>query len=189
MGVIVLDDNGDGQLKGIIEICKSSSCSSGAKLRGAHYAAGRMLAVKIAEREKIKHGVAVVIMMRAGLPFGLGIADKMEECRLSVDVFFNDDTDRLEPDNYEKIIFVDAVVRTGKAISLLADSVAGEWSDKIVFATNVLDHTGASGFVDRTLYAVRVSGNSYKGTSLKTIEGGKGPDTGDRLFFSDFYRQ
>lgn len=187
MGVIVLDGNRDEELKEIIAICKSSSCSSGAKLRKAHYRAGEKIADLIVKNEKLTGKVAIVIMMRAGLPFGLGIADRMEECGLFIDVFFsNVKISELNPDDYEKIIFVDAVIRTGNEISESAQSVAED--KKVIFAANVLDYTGVSRFSDKTLYAVRVSENSYKGTAQKKIEGGKGPDTGDRLFFSAFYQ-
>jgi len=49
-----------------------------------------------------------------------------------------------------------------------------------------LDETAIPNFDGRTVYTVRISKTSFIGAIQKTISNGKGPDTGDRLFDSDF---
>ena len=57
----------------------------GNKLRQAHYRLGQLIANEIIKYSK-KEEYAVLIMMRAGLFFGNGIADQIEEAGLGVSI-------------------------------------------------------------------------------------------------------
>ena len=178
--------NSTTQLEEIISLCKSDSGVCGKKLREAHTEAGRLLGAEISKNNGWE-SVAVIIMMRAGLPFGLGIADELEANK-KVRIFFSTKEQviplNFKIDEFDKILIVDAVIRTGKGMLELAEKLGAP--DKIVFATNVIDESGIDNFKGKTVYAVRSSKHSFIGTKQKTIERGKGPDTGDRLFCSDF---
>ncbi|TOR10989.1 phosphoribosyl transferase, partial [Vibrio parahaemolyticus] len=76
----------------LINICKSSSMSMGYKLRNAHYQLGEIIAEPIAKSSNQQQNYAVLILMRAGLCFGNGIADKLEQLGGNVSIIFvNDD--------------------------------------------------------------------------------------------------
>jgi hypothetical protein len=79
----------------------------------------------------------------------------------------------------------DAVIHTGKEILALADKLDCE---RIIFATNVLDELAIPRFEGQTVYAVRISDNSFVGAAQTAVSGGKGPDTGRRLFDTTFYK-
>lgn len=167
------------ELSEIIAICKSTSGVCGKRLRGAHMSAGRLLGERIAADVRAL-SYAVVIDMRGGLPFGLGIADSLEAYG-KVGVFFSAKEkpvpENFDVDKFERIIIVDAAIRTGKKLTELADKLNAP--DKIIYAANVIDASGIPNFEGKTVYAVRSSQNSFVG-------GVNGPDTGDRLFFSDY---
>lgn len=184
MGLNLL--NKTNQLEEIISICKSDSGICGKRLREAHNSAGRLIGGEILSKDSASC-YAVIIMMRAGLPFGLGVADSLEDGR-KVSVFFSTKEQVMPLDLYvndfDKIVIVDAVIRTGKSILDLESKLGVP--DKTIFATNVLDETGINNFSGKTVYAVRTSKHSFIGSEQKVIKSGKGPDTGKRLFCSDF---
>ena len=184
MGLTLL--NKTKQIEDIIATCKSDSGVCGKALRKAHNLAGQLLGAEISASNDGEN-FAVVIMMRAGLPFGLGIADELEDSK-KVQIFFST-KEQVVPlnfniDEFDKILIVDAVIRTGKGMLALAEKLGS--LDKIIFATNVIDESGIQNFNGKTVYAVRSSKHSFIGSAQKIIEFGKGPDTGDRLFCSDF---
>ncbi|MDE6690474.1 MAG: phosphoribosyltransferase, partial [Clostridia bacterium] len=174
MGVILLQPTE--KLSEIIGICKSSSGVCGKRLRDAHMTAGRLLGERIAADGRALN-YAVVIAMRAGLPFGLGIADALEEDG-NVRIFFSTKEkpvpENLNVDSFGKIIIADAVIRTGNDMISLADKFSAP--DKIIYATNVIDASGIPNFEGKTVYAVRSSQNSFVGSEQKFVGGGKGPD-------------
>jgi len=176
------------ELESLIKICKSDSQSYGLKLREAHYELGKMLAKKIYENLS-ENEITVIIMMRAGLCFGLGIADELEIFGLNISIlfYFNDEQWKKEKINWiqeltNKIILVDAVINTGDSIIQLAKSVKNE--KDIIYASNVLSYKAVQIFQDKNLYTTRISEKSFIGSKVSTVKDGKGPDTGDRLFYT-----
>lgn len=165
----------------LIDVCKSDSGVAGKKLREAHTKLGSLVAKTISQDF---HGekFAVVIMMRSGLSFGMGIADELD-----TSVLFYDDKNlslfesQLQ-DNPQlqgcRMILCDGVVNTGKTILELAN---GYPSYRPIIATNVISEK-YEGDDMIPVYASRISKNSYTGAKQKTISNGKGPDTSDRLF-------
>jgi len=171
-----------------INVCKSASGVCGSKLRKAHYFLGDALGIQIAlDLNNIKR-IAIIIMMRAGIPFAMGVADALEDANKTVNIFFsvkdNPVPDIFDPSEYDLVIIADAVIKTGTSMVELENSIGHH---NTIFATNVLDQASIMNFNTKTIYAVRTSENSYIGATQKTIYEGKGPDTGDRLYYSDFY--
>ena len=185
MGVKLL--NWNERVESITKICKSDSGICGKRLREAHIEAGELLANKILESVDAK-SFAVIIVMRAGLPFGLGIANGLEDNKKEVSVFFSSKEEIVptdfEVEEFDKIIISDGVIRTGKSMFELEEKLKA--SNKIIFAANVVDKTSLASFVEKDLFAVRVSSNSFVGAKQNFVEKGKGPDTGGRLFNSNF---
>jgi uracil phosphoribosyltransferase len=170
-----------------IALCKSDSGVCGTKLRNAHKVLGGIIGARIARRYAGHNRAAVVVMMRAGLPFAIGIADGLEESGRSASIFFSakekPTPGGFDAARFDMVIIADAVIRTGMGMLELA---AGMPCEKIIFAANVLDETGIINFAGHTVFAVRISKNSFIGSKQKAVSGGRGPDTGDRLFSSDF---
>ncbi len=162
-----------------ITLCKSTSNCTGRALRRAHYELGQEVA-KIIKDDAKENDFAVIVMMRSGLPFGMGIADYFD-CPV---LFYNGDAIDLSTQLQEnklqdkKLILCDGVVNTGKSMYALIEECKLK---NIIIATNVL-----SDKVDRTkmipIYTTRISQNSFVGTKQKVVVDGKGPDTSDRLF-------
>jgi hypothetical protein len=65
------------ELEELIAVCKSMSQINGIKLRDSHYKLGKLLCNKML-KEIHYDEFTIIIMMRAGLCFGLGIADELE---------------------------------------------------------------------------------------------------------------
>jgi len=152
------------------------------------YKRERFILSAIASQEKGVKKYAIMVLMRAGLPFGLGIADKLETLEKNVRVFFSAKEKELPDDfnasDYDRIILADAVIESGNSILGLAEKICV--NEKIIFATNVLSHKAVAKFEKFNLYAIRVSQVSFTGSAQKTVSNGKGPDTGERLFNSGF---
>ena len=163
-----------------IALCKSNSNCTGKVLRVTHYELGQEVA-KMIKADAEKNDFAVIIMMRSGLSFGMGVADFFD-----CPVLFHDDQNnvdlsaQLQENNLQdkKLILCDGVVNTGKSIYSLIKACK---LMNVIIATNVL-----SDKVDRAkmipIYATRISQNSFVGTKQKSVVNGKGPDTSDRLF-------
>lgn len=163
-----------------IALCKSNSNCTGKVLRVTHYELGQEVA-KMIKADAGKNDFAVIIMMRSGLSFGMGVADFFD-----CPVLFHDDKNnvdlsvQLQENNLQdkKLILCDGVVNTGKSIYSLIEACKLK---NVIIATNVL-----SDKVDRTkmipIYTTRISQNSFVGTKQKLVVNGKGPDTSDRLF-------
>jgi uracil phosphoribosyltransferase len=176
------------ELESLITICKSDSQICGVKLRETHYKLGKMLAKRILD-DLPEHDITLIIMMRAGLCFGLGIADELEIFGLKTSVlfYFNDEQWKEEKLNWSheltnKIILTDAVINTGDNIIRIAQAVKN--NKNIIYATNVISYKAIQKFEDKCLYTTRISEKSFIGSKVSTIKDGKGPDTGDRLFFT-----
>jgi hypothetical protein len=189
MGITTLTENCNEQMiSDCISICKSDSGISGTKLREAHYTLGVHLGKLIVNQERAAKKYSVIILMRAGLPFGLGIADGLEMFENNVRVFFSTKEKEIPDDfntsNFDRIILADAVIESGNSILSLAEKIYT--FDKTIFAANVLSNKAVSKFEKLNVYTVRVSQVSFKGSAQKNITNGKGPDTGERLFDSSF---
>jgi len=169
-------------VKDAISVCRSDSGICGTRLRAAHQYLGGILADRIGQQNSGIKKTALMIMMRAGLLFGLGLADGLEKRGLAVDIFF-DTEGRLPAADYDLMIVADGVIRTGEKMRVLADRIR---HPNTILAANVLDESGIPELDGRKVYAVRISKNSFIGAAQKTVADGKGPDTGDRLFSSDF---
>ena len=172
------------QVKAQISKCLSSSNVCGKDLRQAHYYLGKQLAAQIvSERGFNGATIGVLIMMRAGLPLGLGIADRLEESN-NVDILFSSSASN-DYTKYDCVIVADAVINTGKTIFEAIERID---ANKVIVATNVIAEKHMGNFDGLDTYAVRISTNSFTGSKVKTVSNGKGPDTGDRLFCSYFYK-
>ena len=165
----------------LIDICKSDSAITGKSLRGAHNKLGSLVA-KMLVQDFPKEKFTVVIMMRSGLSFGMGIADELDSPVLFYDdknpeLFASQLQDNPQLNGY-RFILCDGVVNTGKTILELAEEYHNY---RPIIATNVI----SAKYNNNNLipvYATRKSKHSYTGAKQKTIYDGKGPDTSDRLF-------
>ena len=166
----------------LIMKCKSSSNVCGLALRNAHYNLGKCLGNQIAtERILIDMKIAVLLMMRAGLPFGLGIADELEKNN-KIKIFFS--TQENDFSDFDLVIIADAVINTGKTVLEEKQKLINK---KVIVATNVLSDKYLDKFSELDIYTVRISEHSYKGSNSKVIANGTGPDTGERLFSNTFF--
>jgi len=188
MSIIVLDSEKNYEIKRLISLCKSDSptSGSGANLREAHYKLGGMLANEIVQNG-CGPALTVIIMMRAGLCFGMGIADKLESLDIQTSVLFhyNDEQWKKESENClhaldNDVLLVDAVINTGDNIIQLSETLPQ--NQHIIFVTNVLSEKAKEKFENRRLFTVRISQKSFVGSKTNIVQNGKGPDTGDRLF-------
>jgi len=184
--VSIFNTEKDNELGSLIDICKSDSNIHGLKLREAHYKLGNIMAKRIMN-DLLNHNVTIIIMMRAGLCFGMGIADELEilGAKTSILFYFNEEQWNKEKINSSSafvndLILVDAVINTGDSIIKFAQSIQN--NKNVIFATNVLSEKAVYKFNDKYLYTTRISEKSFKGAKISFVKNGKGPDTGDRLF-------
>lgn len=184
--ISLLDTEKSNELESLIAVCKSDSHIYGLQLREAHYKLGIIIAKKMIN-DLPNQDITVVIMMRAGLCFGMGIADGLERLgsKVSILFYFNDEQWNKEKVNCTQaltnhLILVDAVINTGDNITQFAQSIQN--NKNIFFASNVLSEKAVYKFKDKCLYTTRISEKSFKGSKVSVVKNGKGPDTGDRLF-------
>ena len=167
-----------------INKCLSSSNVCGYELRESHYYLGRKLGKEVAKYRKLQSKrVAVLIMMRAGLPFGFGVVDAIDEDN-DVTVMFSTTPDNNYND-YDVVIIADAVINTGKTIVQIANDLKNE---QVIVVTNVISDKYLDNLKDYDIFATRISEHSFKGENVKVMSGGKGPDTGERLFNNSFFK-
>lgn len=171
----------DENISAHIAVCKSDSAITGKKLRKSHYELGKEVA-KMIQSDFANEQFAVVTVMRAGLPFSLGIADYFD-----CPILFYDDKSLISieqqlSDNAQlqdkTLIICDAVINSGKTVRKIIEDLKIQ---KFIIATNVLSDRFCIG-LKYPIYASRVSTHSYVGAKQKCIVDGKGPDTGDRLY-------
>ncbi|MBO5357563.1 MAG: AAA family ATPase [Clostridia bacterium] len=164
-----------------IEICKSTSGIRGKSLRSAHNALGKRVAEAI-RKDYPKERFVIVIMLRSGVPFGLGMADLLDCPVLFYDENNIEGFKKQLAENEGllsgKIILCDAVINTGKSIKKAIQVLK---HSSVIIATNVLSSKYDTNSLI-PIYATRISENSYEGAKQSNIENGKGPDTSDRLF-------
>lgn len=179
-------------INSLINICKSNSGCTGAKLRQSHYELGKYLALNSTLLD-YKENSTIISLARAGLPFSFGIADVLDSSLLILDE--KDSmlwSNKLETCNEfikknlsiidnRNIIIVDAVIHTGKTLNTVAKEIM-PYAKQIIIVTNVIQNDAINLFSNYKLYAVRSSLNSFTGEKILSQIGEKGPDTGDRLF-------
>jgi uracil phosphoribosyltransferase len=187
MSIIYLDIE-DSEIESLIAVCKSESQIHGKLLREAHYKLGNILARKMVN-DLHNQDLTVIVMMRAGLCFGMGIADELEMSGVKISILFhfNEEQWNKEKINWTQalandIILVDAVINTGDSIIQLAQSIQNH--KKIFFVSNVISEKAVQKFEKKNLYTIRISEKNFIGSKISVIKDGKGPDTGDRLFTS-----
>lgn len=183
-----VDNNGD--IEKLISICKSNSGVMGTKLRAAHHELGERVGEMIEKEYHTDKPFAVVLLMRSASPFGQGIADVLDCPLLFLDEKhdrrwkMNDCNNRFISENHEvleksAVILADAVINTGETITQIYDTLI-QITDEILLAANVIQSEFDP--KDKIVYGTRRSDNKFKGSQVLKQEGGKGPDTGDRLF-------
>ncbi len=186
MSIFILQDHLADCDKYLIERCQSKSMETGYRLREAHYALGERMVEKILEITTVNRPeFAVLILMRAGLPFGLGIADKLEKAGNPVAVYFihHDVEDEIKAEIAGKtVILTDAVINSGNSIKQIIVTLSEVTKQSLILATTVIPKETVAQFEQFNLLAARVSSNQYQGAKVSIIQQGKGPDTGDRLF-------
>lgn len=169
-----------------IERCKSSAMETGYRLREAHSVLGTHLARHISQQYvDDKHYFVVAILMRAGLPFGMGIADELERLGHDVAIYFIDEHTKNEwivTIEHKILIIADAVVHSGQSIQEIMVQLPSHIQQNTIVATTVIPMNSLSNFTSWNIMTVRVSQNHYEGAKIRHIENGLGPDTGDRLF-------
>jgi uracil phosphoribosyltransferase len=186
MSIISLNVEKNNEVESLIAICKSESQVCGLKLREAHYKLGNILARRMVN-DLSNHAITVIVMMRAGLCFGMGIADGLDVLGVEVSILFhfNDEQWNKEKAKWTQaltndIILADAVINTGDSIIQLAQTLQN--SRNVFFVSNVISEKVLQKFSDKSLYTIRISEKSFVGSKVSIVKDGKGPDTGDRLF-------
>ncbi len=183
-----IENNAD--IDKLISICKSNSGVMGTELRAAHHELGERVGMMIERNHHTDKPFAVVLLMRSASSFGQGIADVLDCPLLFLDEKhdkrwkMNDCNNKFISENREileksAVILADAVINTGETITQIYDTLA-QITDEILLAANVIqsefDPDG------KIIYGTRRSDNKFKGSQVLKQEGGRGPDTGDRLF-------
>ena len=172
----------DDELNSLIAKCKSNSGVGGANLRKAHQRLGELMARRLCDEDD---RFAVLALMRAGMPYAMGIADGLEAAGKKVAIFFIEkdiSESVVEGIRDRKVLIVDAVVNSGETLSKILNKLP---LDSIITTTVIPENIPLKLFEilkQNRLFAVRISPNRYKGEKVMRIENGKGPDTGDRLF-------
>ena len=175
----------DKKTENYISDCLSSSGVCGSKLREAHYYLGQEISKLIKDDYSMQNkNIALLIMMRAGLPFGMGIADNLDKSN-NVEVIFTP-LKEMDFSKFDYVLIADAVINTGRTIFEIMEQINNK---NVIVATNVLSEKNIDAFEKINVYTTRISKHSYKGSDIKVISNGNGPDTGDRLFNNHFFDQ
>lgn len=187
MAITYLENTLNDKEASLMEACKSTSGITGKKLRSAHYQLGQRMGVELLNGPiKGVTQCCILIMMRAGLPFGTGIADSLENGHNKIEVhFIHNDTVGNNTKSAladKQIILVDAVVNSGNSVKRVLNQLSKAEQTKTIIATTVIPTQIDDSFSDFQLFSIRKSENSYKGAKVSTVKDGLGPDTGDRLF-------
>jgi uracil phosphoribosyltransferase len=134
---------------------------------------GNRQGIEIADKEDI----CVMALLRAGLYAADGIRSIFKYGAYFLESNDAAETDRKYAFAHKTLIVVDAVINTGRSIKKVLNILRDAKCKRIVVATLVMHEDAkqlALDFPDVHFYALRVSGNKYKGTG--------GTDTGNRLF-------
>lgn len=176
------------ELADLISLCRSNSGISGKRLRKAHERLGNLIAPSLVNTTQHQR-FTVLIMMRAGQPFGQGIADELEQMGYETAVLFVGDNVIREQDypslDNRELIIADSVVNSGKSVCKVIDQLRlYDCTAHYQIATTVMPESAVneSRFTNTDIHTVRLSKNRYEGAKVNNVANGKGPDTGDRLF-------
>ena len=155
-------------VKELIAITKSDSGISGPELAKAHMELGRLLAGQMPRLDP--EDTTIVAMMRGGIFFAEGMYFSMG-CKFQT---YDSKHEEFKKPDTKNVIIVDSVINTGKTIRdiLMPD---------MLVACCVINETAVP-MIEKQLYTVRVSKNSYVGSDIRKQEGKIGPDTTMRLF-------
>lgn len=156
------------EIQRLIAITKSDSGISGPELVKAHISLGEALGRQMTKF--IPQETTIVALLRGGIFFAEGMYFAMG-CKLQT--FDPKHEDFLRPDT-KNVILVDSVINTGKTIMDILD-------DDMTVACCVINEQ-AIPRLEKQLYTVRVSRNSFVGSNVSRQEGKIGPDTTMRLF-------
>ena len=187
MAITYLENTLNDKEASLLEVCKSTSGISGKDLRNAHYQLGKKMGFELLNGPiKEVTNCCILIMMRAGLPFGTGIADSLESAQKRIELhFIHNDTicESIKSALVDKkIILVDAVVNSGNSIRRVLNQLSESEQSNTIIATTVVPIYIEKNCPDFPLFSIRKSENKYKGGKVSTVKDGLGPDTGDRLF-------
>jgi orotate phosphoribosyltransferase-like protein len=151
----------------LIRITKSDSGISGPDLAKAHMELGKLLGKEI-NFEPID--TTIVSILRGGIFFATGI---YLQTKYKFELYDPKNEEFKRP-NTKNIILVDSVINTGKTIKSIL-------TPDMIVACCVINEKAVRLF-ENQLYTIRVSKNSFLGTSSKKQIGEVGPDTTMRLF-------
>lgn len=188
MAITYLENKLNDKETSLLEVCKSTSGVRGKDLRNAHYQLGQKMGFELLNGPiKNEPRCCVLIMMRAGIPFGTGIADGLERDHNKIEIHFihNDIVDNgiKSALSDKQIILVDAVVNSGNSVRRVLNQLSKSEQTKTIIATTVVPAQVEESCCDfPLLFSIRKSDNQYEGAKVSTVKDGLGPDTGDRLF-------
>ena len=158
------------EVQRLIQITKSNSGISEPDFVLAHTAYMKLGQLLAAQMDFAPEDTMVVAIMRGGLFFA-------EELYFQLGCKFQTYDPRHELFQHPKtanVILVDAVINTGNTIRNILEP-------NIVAVCCVINEKAVAS-LERQLYTVRVSGNSFVGTNIQAQSGTVGPDTTLRLF-------
>jgi len=155
------------EVQKLIAVTKSDSGISGPELAKAHIRLGELLAEQI---DLPPDDTTVVAILRGGVFFAEGIYFKLG-CKLQT---YDPKTQPFIRPDTKHVILVDSVINTGKTIL--------EILEPDMNVACVVINEAAVPLLEKQLYAIRVSSNSFVGSNIKKQNGNKGPDTTMRLF-------
>ncbi len=188
---ILSEDCQSEKIDSLIALCKSDSGHAGEKLRTAHRELGELVGEMIKKDLGDDRPYSVVCLMRSGYPFGEGITQALGDCPLLLLDEKHDKrwemrdcnnkfiTEYIDFIKSTQVIVADAVINTGTTILQIYDTLKLV-TDDVIIAANTIQSEFDPG--SRLVYGSRLSSNKFKGSRIQTQSGGKGPDTGDRLF-------
>ena len=168
----------DSELLRDIELCKSSSGVTGAKLAQAHYNLGQKMGAYLKQVLPNKN-IPVLVLERGGRFFGDGVYLSFGGKFYP----FNPKHDKLPELKSNFILIVDSVINTGNSLLDLIKQLKHANPDlQVALVTNVIQRDALAKFKLYPLFAIRVSDNKFVGTRQRKQVGNSGPDTADRLF-------
>lgn len=159
------------EIEEMIEITKSNSQINGVDLAKTHIFLGQCLGKYLIEEEKFNPTeTTVVALMRGGIFFAQGIYYAMN-CKFDI----------IQPkyEHYQKqtkkTIIVDSVINTGNTIKPYIN-------DPDIYFASCVTNEKALNLIGDKLFTIRISKNTFEGSTSLIQKDGKGPDTTLRLF-------
>ena len=161
------------EIEGLIEESRNQAIN-GPQLANVHRKLGAIIGEDLVKQlNKSEDEVAIVAVMRAGLPLAEGVWDFFPNSKFIMAKKVQELEEYRVCLEGKTIIVVDSVINTGKSILPLLEWL-NEIGGEVIVATNVIFDQTVQKLKDYDIFAIRQSKNSYKGT--------KSIDTGNRLF-------